>query len=242
MSGSCRIPASAAVVLVLLGADRVVAGPYHNAEYKFTIELPAGWRPMYAGEIKRFNDEQARGGTGHKNIVGLRPIGDDFDRGLFAIIKLDTDPAGMPFDEFEKMFTREYAEATANRPDRQRVLGAPEFDRGRKRFTCRGLVGAGLALRSGGYLGPDGLIIINTYSADADLRRNEPTLLGLIDSFQFDGQEPPAAAPASSSPAWLSGLGDNGRMALVGGITVVLVLVIGAVVLREKSDRRRPAW
>jgi hypothetical protein len=235
------VAAGVAAVLLLGGAGRAAADPYHNAEYKFNLTLPAGWRPMYAGEMKRFNDEQARGGTGHKNVAGFRPAGGDFDRGLFAIVKLNPDPAGMPFDEFEKMFTREYAEVTANRPDLQRVLGVPQFDRGRKRFTCHGLVGEGLAMRGGSYLGPDGLIIINTYSAEADLRRNEPTLLGLIDSFQFDGQEPPAAAPASS-PAWLNGLGDNGRMALVGGITVVLVLVIGAVVLREKSDRRRSAW
>ncbi len=240
MRGPSRIPAAGvAAALLLVVAGRAAADPYHNAEYKFNLTLPAGWRPMYAGEMKRFNDEQARGGTGQKNIAGFRPAGDDFGRGVFAIIKLDTDPAGMPFDEFEKLFTREYAEATANRPDRQRVLGPPEFDRGRKRFTCRGRVEPGLALRAAGYLGPDGLIIINTYSGETDLRRNEATLLGLIDSFHFDGQELPAApAPATAMPAWLGGLGETGRMAVIGGVTVVLVLVAGWFLTREKPARR----
>jgi hypothetical protein len=257
MPGSCRIPAAGlAAVLVLAAAGRADAQPYHNAEYKFGLEVPAGWRPMSAGELKRFNGEREPGRAAVKYLVGFRPTAGEWGGIPFVTVELDTEPAGMPFDEFEKQFMRDFNADVANPKKRGGVsmtFDPPAFDRERKRFTVRGWLGEGrtrAALRAAGHLSPDGLISVSGYVAEADLRRHESALTGLVDSLRFDGEEPPAPAapaepaapPAASLPAWWTGLSDNGRMALVGGATVILVLVVGVLTLREKPDRRRQAW
>src|SRR5262245_12694139 len=91
------VAAGVAAVLVLAAAGRADAQPYHNAEYKFSLEVPGDWRPMSAGELKRFNNDRDPGRPVVKYLAGFRPTAGEWGSIPFVNIELDTEPAGMSF-------------------------------------------------------------------------------------------------------------------------------------------------
>jgi hypothetical protein len=246
------VAAAVAAVLLLVGAGRATADPYHNADYKFNLTLPDGWRAMAAAELKQVNAVvgQLLGGAGVKYVAGFRPVEVVPGKSPYVLVQVDKDVAGMSFEDFRKEYNKNLSAA------RSAMSGVtfdnPVYDTERKCIICRGTVGQGAAkvgVKSVGYLGPDGAVVLHCYAPEADFKSHESTFTRLTTMFHFDGQELPGhkaeqPAPGADLRDRLGGLdlGENGRMVIIGGATVVLVLIVGWFVVREKPDRRRPAF
>lgn len=238
-----------AAVLLVLAAGRAGADPYHNAEYKFGVELPPGWRAMRSGELKQVNAvmNRAMEVVEIKYVAGFRYGTGDLGKVPFALVQLDTEPAGMSFDELEKEITRDIAVAKSNARDpavwarvaRRITIEDPVFDRDRKRLTSKGWAtqrNPRVGFYSVGCLGPDGLVIVHCFAEEKDFKAHEADFVKLCDSFKFDGEEKPAPAapPTALDKLFGPSLGPTGQMAIVGAVVAVVVLVFGVLFLRGK--------
>ena len=86
-------PFSAVVVaaVVLLGAGRAAAEPYHNGQYDFNLELPASWRSLTPKEMKQLNAtaKQATGENDAGFLAGFRDTDGDLMSAPYLLVGIE---------------------------------------------------------------------------------------------------------------------------------------------------------
>lgn len=237
MTVSARSLAAGVAAAVLFSpAGRADDAPYHNAEYKFKLTVPAGWRTMRADEVDRANaigGHTATGG-GVRFVAGFRPTDGAAGRAPWALVQLDPSTAGMSFEEFKTRYHAGYANCL---PTPGAPVGPPSFDPNRQWFVFGS--GAGdcvrpLAVRSLGKLGPDGALVIHCYAPAATFETHQPTFTTLKSDFWLDGEErvwQTGQQFAPKGPLQLvldaADVPLKDRGALMSGVAVVAVLLFG---------------
>jgi hypothetical protein len=250
-----------AAVLAFAGSGR--ADQYHNTEYRFTFDVPAGWVPCAADELKRANQISGEEFPGMEVnfVAGFRPTPPPRptpDRNGFvpvttplrsdAVVFVQIDKRvndKTSFEDLEKEITKDFAAHERGEPEamirlaRRMIFTKPEFDHTRKRFIVSGASDGSRrhTVRSVGHLSPDGLVIVHGYTRPGGSDEDLAVITAMGDSFRFD--EPEKPAPTALDRLFGDKVGPTGRMAIIGGAIALLVVAVGAFVLREKPDARR---
>lgn len=254
MNCSNCLLAAATATIVFASAAPGRADPYHSAEHRFRLDVPAGWEACSAEELKRTNQISGHEfpGMDVAMVAGFRPVGSapagrpgptPVRQDAIVFVQFDRRAAGKaPFEELEAEITRDLAAVERDEPEamlrlgRRMIFTAPEFDRARKRFVVRGTSDRRRStVRSVGYPGPDGLVILHGYTRPGGSEADLAAITQLGDSFRFDEPDVP---PTFVDRVFGDRVGPVGRMAIVGVAIAVLVWVVGAVVLRDKPARR----
>src|SRR5215218_2103925 len=237
---------AAIVAAGLVSAAPGRAEQYHNIEYRFTFDVPAGWVPCAAEELKRANQISGEEFPGMEVtfVAGFRPTPPPRpapDRNGFVpvTVPLRTDAVVFvqidkrandktSFEDLEKEITRDFAAHERGEPEamirlaRRMIFTKPEFDHARKRFVVSGAFERGrrTMTRSVGHLAPDGLVIVHGYTRPGGSDEDLALITALGDSFRFDEPEKPASA---LDRVFGERVGPTGRMAIIGGVIALLV-------------------
>jgi hypothetical protein len=250
MQFSHGLMAAVIASIIFVSANPVQAEPYHNPEYHFHLDIQPGWEVWPKEDLKKSNQllQESFPGMDMSMVVGFRPVQTSQTRDVFLFVQYDKRVSEKTtFDELEKELTRDYAAFVRGEPEatlrlqRRVILGKPEFDRERERFTVRTGVdhGRSFSVYSVGFLGSGGLIILHGFTRDGKSTAYLPAFNRFSDSFQFDEPEKPKGISSLLTNVFGDQVGPMGRAAIVGGVIAVLVAVMGTLVLRKKPEIKR---
>jgi hypothetical protein len=239
----------AAAALALVSAAPGRADPYHNTEYHFRVDLPPGWTVLSAEELRRTNAvlEKMFPGMEVTMVAGFQPRKGDFVDTGCVLVQVDRRVTNKTsFEELERELKRDVPASRRGEPEatlrlvRRIIYDVPTFDHERGRYTLTGIVPikpGKVYMSSVGYLGPDGLVILHGFTRVGGARSELDPFTQLSDSFRFEEPEKPRSV---LDRVFGDQIGQVGRMAIIGGVIAVLVVIIGALGMREKP--RAPRW
>jgi hypothetical protein len=242
-----------ACALALLAAGPAAADPFRDQQWRFTLEVPAGWERMSADEVGTLNTVM-RSLTRSEDAtyeVGFRPTGSNPGDYPFVLIqKVPGEIERATYDEIHKGLTRslrmpvQSVEGKAAEP----TVGRAVLDRSRHRvavtdtFKAPG-VGPVRSLTIG-HLGESGVVFVHCYAQEEEFAKTKPTFDQLNDSFRYDlgyeflpaGAEPatagagtgeqPAAESAADGPGMEVSLAVGGVVALIVGVFMWVVFKV----------------
>jgi hypothetical protein len=229
-------------------APAAAAQPYQDKTHHFAVDVPAGWEPVPVDELARLQAAlgkyfPARTAT---PAAAFRPAGGGSRPLPAVVVHVDGELSErVPFEQFERQFGRDFevTRARARQLGRQTrtTMARPAFDRDRKRVTYTASA-AREESRVGMYavysLGPDRALVLTGYAEADAFRDRMPAFVAMADSARFEA--PPTPEYLSSLDRLVGHpLGDVGRMAVVGGVTAAVVLLVGLLGWRVSPVDRR---
>lgn len=238
-----------AAIILLAGATPAAAQSYQDKTHHFSVDLPDGWEVIPPDELRQVN------ATLRKYVLesdaslaaAFRPIGSK--RGAMPVVVAHVDGEmnnGVPFEQFERQFGRNFEAARARKRSGRQIrttMARPVYDRERKRATFAASVtqedGGPIGMYTVYALGPDGAVVLTGYADAETFRDHVPAFVATADSVRFE--EPPAPTDYLSALDRLVGrpVGEYGRMAIVGGVSAAVVLLVGMVAWRGTPAPRR---
>ncbi len=234
-----------AIVLTMSASAAGAAEPYRDTAHKFALDVPDGWQVMLPRDLAEFNAAASRRSR-DPSIAGFRPVGTvgipvRGKHPLVVVSAIANPKAELSFAEFEKSITEVFTE---DHTFGYRVLRTPlAFDEPRRRATMQCHDDA-IGIYAVAFLGKDEMILIGCLCERRSYETHLPTFKALAESFRFEG---PDAVPVAPPPPpslldkTFGSIGPTGRTAIMGGAVAVVVLALGAVLMRggDAPERRR---
>lgn len=226
----------AACVLLLLGAGAGAdAEEYRSEAGRFRVQMPAGW-----GRFAPFRMNQVKAGAGNKPGTVIHEgyeLPNRFDGMPFILIMEVQNKMG-PFeshDSVQRSLDRDFRKGFEQGAKGTASVGPIQVDRAKNRFSAD----TELRLPNGqrakgvlfGFLGKEGVVMIQCLAMENEAAAFRPTFDGVADSFRFD--EGFQFVPFDAAKVfWIVvGIGAG----LVCLLAVVIAIIVTAVMVLTNS-------
>ena len=225
------------VVAVVLMPANGMAGNHYEPAHHFSVNLPDDWIRMPQYEVDYFNKLESRP-PGIKYILGYKHRDSDADR--FPIVLIHRLPAsirGMDQEGLKKALAKDLktsvVETEGSILNAARKLHNDSV--GLDREKGRVVFGAGLdRVQSNvnvltiGYLEVDGVLVVQSYAPERDVRKWIPEIEQIHESFRFDNGH-------SFDPSNRRSLQVRiGELIIATSVFVILIIVVRALIRRQR--------